>query len=221
MPLATGKKMTFAAEDKENRIRIISGNGDLELYDGRNRAQNGWFVLFTLIPEGATEIVWHISPDVQQDWARKPNVAQSQVGYEPNLSKVAVIELDTNVNAPETAYIDRLNADGTYTEVFTDQVGEPTAWLGYNYRNFDFSSVNEPGIYAIRYAGERTDLFPIDKGVYDRTWQVSLSNYLPVQMDHMEVREGYLNSTLTNPFGVANTNGMWGGSTGVVNMTCV
>ncbi len=191
VPFATGKKMTFASEDDENRIRITSDSGDLELYDGRNRSQNGWFVLRTLIPTGGTEIVWHISADVADDWARKPNVAHSQAGYEPALSKVAVIELDPAFDAPETAYLDRVNPDGTYTEVFSANLAAPYAWLRYEYRNFDFSSVTEPGMYAIRYADERTDVFPIVKGVYDDSWQSSLSGFLAVQMDHMKVREGY------------------------------
>jgi hypothetical protein len=43
------------------------------LFDGRNRAQNGWFVLRSLIPLGKTTgaIVWHIRPDVI------PNIAVS------------------------------------------------------------------------------------------------------------------------------------------------
>ncbi|MCY9656435.1 glycoside hydrolase family 9 protein [Paenibacillus chondroitinus] len=191
LPFATGKKMTFAAEDKENRIRISSDNGDLSLYDGRNNTQDGWFILRTMIPANATEITWHISPDVKQDWTRKPNVAHSQVGYAMDLSKAAVIELDPNFNAPTTAYVDRLNMNGTYTEVFSGELGAPTSLARYTYRNFDFSSVKDPGMYVIRYAGERTDPFPIKKNVYDRSWQSSLSGFLAVHMDHMTVRESY------------------------------
>jgi len=191
LPLAVGKKMTFAAEDNENRIRITSDNGNLALYDGRNNSQDGWFILRTMIPAGKTEVVWHISPDVKQDWTRKPNVAHSQAGYAPELSKVAVIELDPKFNAPATAYVDRLNADGTYKQVFSGKIGEPTSSTRYVYRNFDFSSVKDPGMYVIRYAGQRTEPFPIAKNVYDRSWQASLSGFLAVQMDHMRVREGY------------------------------
>ena len=191
LPLATGSKMTFAAEDDENRIRITAEGGDLALYDGRNNTQDGWFVLRTMIPAGATEIVWHISPDVDEDWTRKPNVAYNQAGYAPNLSKAAIIELDPGFSAPATAYIDRLNADGTYTEVFSAEVGAPVPWARYVYRKFDFSSVTDPGMYVIRYGGERSDPFPIAPNVYDRTWQASLSVFLAVQMDHMKVREGY------------------------------
>ena len=191
LPLATGKKMTFAAEDNEDRIRISSDSGDLALYDGRNNSQTGWFIVRTMIPAGATQVVWHISPDVKQDWTRKPNVAHSQAGYGPDLPKVALIELDPKFSAPTTAYIDRLNANGTYTEVFSGEIGAATPWARYTYRAFDFSSVKDPGMYVIRYAGERSAPFPIAKNVYDRTWQASLSGFLAVQMDHMRVREGY------------------------------
>lgn len=191
LPLATGKKMTFSAEDDETRIRITSDSGDLALYDGRGNTQDGWFVLRTMIPAGATEIVWHISPDVNENWTRKPNVAYNQAGYAPDLPKTAVIELDPGYDAPATAYIDRLNADGTYMQVYSGELGEPVQWTRYIYREFDFSSVREPGIYVIRYGAERSDPFPIAENVYEKIWQSSLSNFLAVHMDHMKVREGY------------------------------
>lgn len=191
LPLATGKKMTFSAEDDESRIRITSDSGDLALFDGRSNTQDGWFVLSTMIPAGATEVVWHISPDVEQSWTRKPNVAYNQAGYAPDIQKTAIIELDPAFDAPATAYIDRLDADGTYTQVFSGELGAPVSWARYVYRQFDFSSVKDPGVYVIRYAGERSDPFPIAQNVYERTWQASLSGFLAVQMDHMKVREGY------------------------------
>ena len=122
---------------------------------------------------------------------RKPNVAYNQAGYAPDFSKVALIELDPFYDAPITAYIDRLNADGTYTEVFSGPVSDSIPWARYEYRKFDFSAVTDPGMYVIRYAGERTDPFPIAKNVYERTWQASLSGFLAIHMDHMKIREGY------------------------------
>ena len=190
LPFATGKKMTFAAEDDDYRIRIESDE-DLMLYDGRNRAQNGWFVLRSLIPEGETELVWHISPDVDESWTREPSIGHSQAGYEPELAKVAVIELDPNYSGSNKASVQRLNADGTYTKVFEGTLGETSSWLRYDYREFDFSEVTTPGMYLIEYDGVRTDVFPIARGVYSDSWQQSLSNFLAVQMDHMAVREGY------------------------------
>jgi hypothetical protein len=75
--------------------------------------------------------------------------------------------------------------------VLEGQLEEPRRWLRYDYRNFDFSNITEPGMYTIRYAGERIGLFPIKDGAYDSTWQASLSGYLPIQMDHMKVRDAY------------------------------
>jgi hypothetical protein len=63
--------------------------------------------------------------------------------------------------------------------------------MRYQYARFDFSTVREPGIYAIEYAGQRTGPFRIAKNVYDGIWRPSLETYLPEQMDHVKVREGY------------------------------
>ncbi len=45
LPLVTGQSIVFAPEDPLHHISITSETGPLALYDGRNRAQNGWFVL--------------------------------------------------------------------------------------------------------------------------------------------------------------------------------
>lgn len=193
LPFAGGNSVTLAAEDPQYRITVTSENGPVSLYDGRNRAQNGWFVLRTLIPSGKTEgaVVWHIRPDVIPNWTRPPMVAHSQAGYAPNFPKVAVIELDPKFDAPKTAKVLRLGEDGSYKQAFEGPVSTPTPWLRYTYAKFDFSSVKEPGLYAIEYAGQKTDLFPIAKDVYSRTWQSSLDTFLAVEMDHVSVREGY------------------------------
>ena len=193
LPFVTGNSITLAAEDPQYRIGISSESGPLALYDGRNRAQNGWFVLRSLIPSGKTEgaVVWHIHPDVIPNWTRPPVVAHSQAGYAPNFPKVAIIELDPKFDAPKTARVLRLGEDGSYKQVFEGPVSTPAPWLRYTYGKFDFSSVNEPGLYAIEYAGQKTNLFPIAKDVYSRTWQASLDGFLAVEMDHVSVREGY------------------------------
>ena len=193
LPIVTGNSITLAPEDRLNRVSISSDTASVSLYDGRNRAQNGWFVLRSLIPAGKTEgaIVWHIHPDLIPDWTRPPVVAHSQVGYAPEAAKVSVIELDPNFDAPKTAKLLRLQDDGSYKQVFEAPVSAPTPWLRYHYAKFDFSSVKDPGLYAIEYAGQRTDLFPIGKDVYSRAWQATLDGFLGVEMDHVSVREGY------------------------------
>ena len=72
VPLTSGRTITLAPEDPQNRVRITSDSGDLHLLDGRNRAQNGWFVVRTLFQPGSTQLVWHIKADVDRNWTRQP-----------------------------------------------------------------------------------------------------------------------------------------------------
>ncbi len=193
LPFAQGKSITLGVDDPLARINVKSDTSDLMLFDGRDRAQNGWFVLRSLIPSGKTAgaIVWHIRPDVIPNWTRPPMIAHSQVGYAPDFSKVAVLELDPKYNAPQTAKVLRLMEDGTYRPVFEGPITPSTPWLRYVYSKFDFTSVKEPGLYVIEYAGLRTAPFPISKDAYANIWQDSLDHHLAEQMDHVAVREGY------------------------------
>ena len=89
----------------------------IELYDGRNRAQNGWYVMSTVISAtkaGETAIEWIVEPNVKEGWVRTPNVGFSQVGYSPAQEKFAVVELDKYDNDyPKTMSLWRVNADGS------------------------------------------------------------------------------------------------------------
>src|SRR6201989_2709037 len=107
LPFAQGRSITLGVDDPLARINVRSDTADLALFDGRDRAQNGWFVLRSLIPAGKTTgaIVWHIKPDVIPNWTRPPVIAHSQVGYAPDFSKVAVLELDPKYDAPKTAKV--------------------------------------------------------------------------------------------------------------------
>src|SRR5438270_8462383 len=120
LPFAEGKSITLGVDDALARVNVVSDTANLMLFDGRDRAQNGWFVLRSLIPSGKTAgaIVWHIRPDVIPNWTRPPMIAHSQVGYTPGFSKVAVLELDPKYNAPKTARVLRLMEDGSYKQVF-------------------------------------------------------------------------------------------------------
>ncbi len=193
LPFVTGTSITLAAADPLDRISITSDSGPLEVYDGRNTAQNGWFVVRTLIPAGKTEnaVVWHIRPNYIPDWTRPPMIAHSQAGYAAGYSKVAVIELDPKYDAPKTAKLLRISNDGAPKEVFEGPISKPTPWLRYDYAKFDFSSVKQPGLYEIEYAGQHSDAFPIAENVYSNTWQTSLDCFLAEQMDHVSVRDAY------------------------------
>jgi hypothetical protein len=193
LPFAEGKSITLGIDDALSRINVTSDTANLMLFDGRNRAQNGWFVLRSLIPSGKTTgaIVWHIRPDVIPNWTRPPMIAHSQVGYVPDFSKVAVLELDPKYDAPKTAKVLRLMEDGTYKQVFEGPITPSTPWLRYVYSKFDFTPVRDPGLYLIEYADQRTAPFPISKDAYANIWQDSLDHHLAEQMDHVSVREAY------------------------------
>lgn len=60
--LAQGQRLVLAPEDTERRVSIQSASTPLELYDGRGKAQNGWFVVRSKIPANKTGVVieWKI-----------------------------------------------------------------------------------------------------------------------------------------------------------------
>jgi hypothetical protein len=195
-PLALGSgghSITLAPDDPLLRVTITSDNAPLALYDARNRAQNGWFVVRSLIPAGAQAdaVVWHVKPNLIADWVRDPVVSYNQAGYTPGRSKVAVIELDPNFKAPAQATLLKLTAAGKPQPVLTAGVKPWGKWMRYRYATFDFSNVRGPGLYEISYAGHTTAPFTISANAYDRIWQPSLDTYLAEQMDHVKVREQY------------------------------
>jgi endoglucanase len=222
LPFARGRSITLAVEDPLDRIGVTSATGPLLLYDGRDVAQNGWYVLRTLIPADKTHdaVVWHIRPSYVPNWTRPPMIAHSQIGYAAGFPKVAVIELDRRFKAPGTASVLKLSNDGTYRRVFEGPVSTPRPWLRYDYARFDFSSVREPGLYVIEYAGRRTAVFPIAANVYGDSWQTTLDGFLAVQMDHVSVRDAYrlwhgiphLTDALQAPPNTSHFDGYWMGS---------
>ena len=90
-PLAQGAStITLAPEDPLVRVSITSDSAPLAIFDARNRAQNGWFVVRSLIPAGKTRdaVVWHVRPHVVPGWTRAPVVSFNQAGYTPERDKV-------------------------------------------------------------------------------------------------------------------------------------
>ena len=97
-PLAAGNTIIMAPEDPENLVKIQAVNANLMLFDGRNLAQNGWFIVRSLLPADQTGNVlqWYLEPNSIPNWTRAPVIQFSQAGYHPAQEKVAVIELDRN-----------------------------------------------------------------------------------------------------------------------------
>jgi endoglucanase len=195
VPFASGPRLTIAPEAPERRLVIESETGDLELLDGRNRHNNGWFVVRSLVSAGATAgaIEWVLRPHAVPGWRREPIVQVSQVGYHPDQPKVAVIETDARDPASGEARLRRVGETGELEDVV---VGSPEAFEGdflrYRYLRFDFTGATRPGMYVVEYGGYTTEPFRISGDVYARdVWQPTLDHYLPIQMCHVRVEERY------------------------------
>ena len=193
LPIAAGTAILMAPEDPERSVTIRSLSGELQLLDGRNLAQNGWFVVRTLLATKTTGKVaeWRVEPHTIANWTRTPVIGFSQVGYHPSQPKRAVIELDANDTPLETASLIEVRPDGTQAEKMKARVAPWGKYLRYTYALADFSSVKDPGLYFIQYGSQRTGAFPIAADVYERVWHPTLDVFFPVQMDHMFVNEAY------------------------------
>mgnify|MGYP003433751518 FL=1 len=193
LPMSTGKSIVLAPEDDELCVSITSDE-DVSIYDGRHLAQNGTFVVRSLLPAGKTGKVleWYVEPSSNPEWIREPNIGFSQIGYTPAQSKVSVVELDKRDKIAPTAKILRVNPDGSQTLALNAKVEEWGVFYSrYNYARIDFSEVREPGLYVIEYDGVQTNAFPIDKDIYSDKWHSSMDMSIVIAMDHMEVNEGY------------------------------
>lgn len=192
LPLNVGHEFLFAPDTPERMIKITSEN-ELGLYDGRMLAQNGWFVLRSVLPTGKTGKVvsWTVEPNAVPGWIREPNVGFSQMGYVPDQPKVAVIELDKKDKVKAKAALWKVEADGTAKKAFDGPVKVWGEYYKYNYAKFDFSSVKEPGVYYIRYGDVQTGNFIIDPSVYDKITVATSDVWIPVHMNHMAVHEAY------------------------------
>lgn len=193
LPLATGSSLVLSPEDPKTRVAITSRMGDLALYDGRDKAQNGWFVVRSLLPAAKTGKVleWTLEANTIPGWTRPPVIGHSQQGYHPDQPKKAVVELDRNDQSTSSAKLIKIAGDGSEEIVIGKALTQWGAYLRYNYGTFDFTEIKENGLYVIEAGNTRTEAFKISADVYGTAWQPTLDIFFPVQMDHMFVNEAY------------------------------
>ncbi len=193
-PMATGQKLTIAPETAAQTMIIESKGQPLQLMDGRFYHNNGWFVVRALVTPGKTKgaIEWVVNCNVLPNFLSKPVVHVSQIGYHPDQQKIAVIEVDKNDPKIEKATLYRISEQGGLEEILTQEPANWGKFLRFNEYQFDFSATKEPGMYQIKYAENTTEPFRISPAIYDRNvWQPTLEYFLPVQMCHMRINEGY------------------------------
>ena len=193
LPLETGHSILIAPDAPERMIKIDSEDAMLELYDGRMLAQNGWFVLRSVLPAGKTGkvVTWMVEPHAVPGWIREPNIGFSQVGYIPSQPKVAVIELDKMDTPLKTASIYRIEDDGSEKLAYKGNIDVWGMYYKYNYVKFDFTDVKDPGVYYIKYGDYKTGNFIIDNSVYNWITDATSDVWIPIHMNHMTVNEGY------------------------------
>ncbi|HET8656445.1 MAG TPA: cellulase N-terminal Ig-like domain-containing protein, partial [Longimicrobiaceae bacterium] len=158
-PFATGGTLVLAPGDPERRVTIQGHGATLSLYDGRDLAQNGWYVVRTPIPAHRTGTVveWLVTPSRIPGWTRAPVIAHSQVGYHPDQEKVAILELDPNYAGPLDVTLTRITPDGRSLPVLHGEAQPWGRYLRYHYARFDFSAAKEPGLYVLEFGGVRTE----------------------------------------------------------------
>lgn len=193
LPFAAGRTLLLAPEDPARRVGITTREGTLSLFDGRNQAQNGWFVVRQLLPGGRTGKVleWTLDANSVPDWLRPPVIGHSQLGYLPDAAKIATIELDRDDRRVREPRLLRVDAKGNFSPVAVPKATRWGDYLRYRYVQLDFSRVSTPGTYMIEYGETRTAPFPIAPGLFDTAWHLTNDVYFPVAMDHVAVNEAY------------------------------
>lgn len=192
-PMGRGKRLVIAAENPLKRMTIESTGTELMLLDGRSNHNNGWFIVRSSIPAGATNnaIRWIITPNVVPEWRYQPVMQLSQVGYRSRHPKRLIIEQDKRDQQFDPVHLYQVTREGD-KPVFK---GTPKNWgqfLRYQYAILDFTYLDKPGIYVAEYRGQRSHPFKIGEDVFARNvWQPTLEYFLPVQMCHMRVEQKY------------------------------
>ena len=191
VPMARGKKLSVAPEDDLNHFTIESKLGDLELVDGRASTNHKWFIIRSLVPKQKEKHVveWIITPKMNEKWLPEPVVGISQIGYHAYQPKISTIEIHDK-DKIDSIYLKKVSSHG---EVNLVKKGIPAIWGKFyrkKYLQFDFSDINEEGMYFIEYRGKKTELFPVSSTIFENEfWRPSLETFIPVQMCHVAVKD--------------------------------
>ncbi|MCX7984825.1 MAG: glycoside hydrolase family 9 protein [Bacteroidetes bacterium] len=196
VPLAQGKRLIVAPGNNTKQFSISSLRNTLTLLDGRAFHNNGWFVVRSTFGS-APVIEWVLTPTIQPGWRSTPVIQVSQVGFHPLQPKFAVVELDARTTTYQSLELVRIDGESplpNVNEIVVKKDTVPNVWgdfLRSKYLRFDFSEIENEGLYKIRYGTISSHTFPIRKDIYETIWQPTLHTFLPVQMCHMRVEDRY------------------------------
>ena len=186
------RMVNVAEEDPLHNFTISRPEGTLRLIDTRQGSPQGWFMIEAPFEPGSqsTEIGIIITPKLSPAWRRPPVIGISQVGYLPRQPKRAILEMDPRDAAHEPVNLYQLQASGEKKLVKSEA---PKGWgkfLRFQYATFDFSEVQQPGLYLLEFQRQQAGPFQIADNVSDEAWQPTLEYFLPIQMCHIAVKEG-------------------------------
>jgi len=190
IPMA--QEIIIAPEDDLKAFTINTEDAQLSLIDGRGQGSNNGFIVFVSLPAGSSEkqFSMKIKPRIIPQWRREPVIQVSQIGYHPDQKKIAVLELDSQINEVEKMKLVCLDKNGDKQLVKT---AKPVKWgplFNYEYYLFDFTEVWNEGQYYLVYDSQQVGPITISRDVYKEVWQPTMDVFFPVQMCHVEIRQG-------------------------------
>lgn len=186
------EEIVIAPEDRHRSFKISSQEAILSLRDARGRGSINGFMVTAVLPAKSdkTQFSLRITPRIDPDWRRDPVIQVSQVGYHPKQKKRAVLELDARTGVVEEVKISLLSPSGSTVPIKSEKPKRWGAMFDYLYYIFDFSDIDQPGQYYLTYNGQETGPICIDPALYQRAWRPTMDVFFPVQMCHVEVRQG-------------------------------
>ncbi len=192
MLITSAKEISIAPEDDLRAFTITSEDAEISLIDGRSSANFAGFIVFaSLFPNSSKQqFSMKITPRVNPDWRREPVIQVSQVGYHPTQKKVAILELDSRIQEIEDMKLFYLNKDGTKRLVKSEKPAKWGPLFDHNYYAFDFTDIKFPGYYDLIYGNQKTGPIAISRDVYKEAWHPTMDVFFPVQMCHVEIRQG-------------------------------
>ena len=184
-------KITVAPEDQERKIVFEGKNAILSMRDERRDFNIGGYMVFASLTRGSKERSFSlkITPSIDMHWTKPPILEVSQVGYHPDQTKTAILELQKGKTATGKLKISRINKNAELEHV-TDLPFERWGDLYQNtYYTCDFSSIKKQGLYFLEYEKQKVGPIAISDTVFNTAWHATLDTYFPTQMCHIKVKD--------------------------------
>ena len=175
--------------DHPTRNLTLRADHAISLWDAREWGSQMYMVTVSL-PLDGSPLHFTLTPPPADPGPNPAALRYSRVGYLPQGTKQAVLEIDWRDSYPSlAAALERKTTGGAET-VFTGEFSPALQDFWKQFAVFDFSAVSKSGEYRIVWAGGATDWFPIAPDIFINRWQNTLDFFLPFEMSHAAVDLG-------------------------------